>query len=187
MDVRIETQRLLIRPLLEEDDEGMFAMDSDPEVHKYIGTPPTATIEAEREVIRFVQQQYIDNGIGRWAMLDKRSGEFIGWTGFKYITITVNGHTNFYDFGYRLARKHWGMGYASEGAVAALGYGIGTMGFKDIFAMTHADHVVSRHILEKIGFKLITIFPYDDNGANTWLRKGMPTTWYQLDSATYKQ
>lgn len=187
MDVHIETDRLLIRPLLAEDDEGMFAMDSDPEVLKYIMTPPTASIEAEREVIRFVQQQYIDNGIGRWAMLHKATGDFIGWMGFKYITITVNGHTNFYDFGYRLARRHWGKGYASEGARAALQYGIEKLGFKEVFAMTHIDNAASRRILEKMGFKLMEIFPYDDNGANTWLRKGMPTTWYQLDTATYKQ
>jgi len=181
MDVFIETERLIIRPLLAEDDEGMFRMDSDPEVLKYIGIEPQTNIEQSREVIRFVQQQYAEHGIGRWAMVDKATNDFIGWTGFKYMTITVNGHTNFHDFGYRLVQQHWGKGYATEGAIASLKYGIETLGFKDVYAMTDANNAASRRILEKTGFKFIEIFPYDNEGPLLWLRKGMPTTWYKYE------
>ena len=178
MDILLETERLIIRPLLAGDDEGMFRMDRDPEVHKYLGNRPYKDIEESRENIRFVQQQYADHGIGRWAMLNKITNEFIGWTGFKFMTATVNKHTGFIDFGYRLARDSWGKGYATEGAIAALNYGIENLHYKDIYAMTDVNNGASRRILEKIGFKLIEIFPYDDE-TYKWREAGQPTTWYK--------
>lgn len=178
MDILIETPRLIIRPFLAHDDEGMFRMDSDMEVHRYLGWRPVKSIEESRETIRYVQQQYTDHGIGRWVMLSKATNEFIGWTGFKHMTSTVNGHTGFIDFGYRLARDGWGRGYATEGAIAALHYGIHNLGYKDIYAMTDINNGASRHILEKIGFGLVCIFPYDDEAYN-WREIGQPTTWYQ--------
>lgn len=178
MDVFIETERLIIRPLLAEDEEGMFRMDSDAEVHKYLGRHPYKDIEESRENIRFVRQQYEDYGIGRWAMLNKATNEFIGWTGFKYMPITVNKHSNFHDFGYRLARDSWGKGYATEGAIAALDYGINTLQFKDIYAMTDVANAASRRVLEKIGFTYIETFGYDDPTLK-WRAQGEPTTWYK--------
>lgn len=178
MDILIETPRLIIRPLLAGDDEGMFEMDSKPEVMEYVGRKPVQTIEESREVIRYVQQQYTDNGIGRWAMIEKGSNAFVGWTGFKLITATVHGRSNFIDFGYRLTPAFWGRGLATEAAIASLHYGIDKLGFKDIYAMTHVDNGASRHILEKIGFALRDIFPYDSSDF-VWQQLGMPTTWYQ--------
>jgi len=178
MEVFIETERLIIRPILAGDDEAMFRMDSDPDVMKYIGRAPVTDIEETREIIRFVQQQYEDHGIGRWAMAHKNTNEFIGWTGYKFMTNKVNGHTGFYDFGYRLQQAHWGKGYATEAAIASLQYGIEKLGYKDIYAMTDINNAASRRILEKIGFKLVEIFAYDDSSYK-WREPGEPTTWYK--------
>ncbi len=79
MNIHIETERLIIRPLAPADDEAMFDMDSDPEVHKYLGNNPILSIEAEREVIAYVMRQYEDRGIGRWAVEEKATGHFVGW------------------------------------------------------------------------------------------------------------
>lgn len=54
-DIRIETPRLLIRPLLETDLEGMYAMDSDAEVHKYLGNHPITEKQQVADVIAFVR------------------------------------------------------------------------------------------------------------------------------------
>jgi len=78
MKVFVETPRTLIRELLEEDAEAMFEMDSDPQVHRYLGNEPVKNIGKIIEVIAFVRKQYSDNGIGRWAVIDKQSGKFIG-------------------------------------------------------------------------------------------------------------
>lgn len=180
MSIHIETPRLIIRELMPEDEQAMFEMDSDPEVHRYLGNKPYTTIEESRENIDFVRRQYKDNGIGRWAVTLKDTGEFVGWTGFKLMREAVNGHVNHYDFGYRHMRRHWHKGYASEAARAALRYGIDVLGLKDIYAMTAIDNAGSRHILESLGFRFVEIFNYD--GQPFW-RIGAPVTWYKLDDA----
>ena len=173
----LETERLIIRPLELSDDEGMFAMDSDAEVHKYVGQQPVTTIEQTRDVIKFVQDQYDTLGIGRWAVIEKGTNDFVGWTGLKLMKTTVNGHTDFYDFGYRLTRKHWGKGYGTESGRASLQYGLDVMGLKDIYAMTDVDNAASRRILEKLGFQFTGLFDYD--AEPIWRTPGQPTTWYK--------
>lgn len=177
MSIYIETPRLIIRELTIDDAEQMFEMDSDPEVHKYLGNKPVETVEEIRKVIEYILQQYRDNSIGRWAVTLKDTGEFIGWTGFKLMTEAVNDHVGHYDFGYRHMRKHWRKGYAIEAARAALSYGIDVLGFKDIYAMTEIENAGSRHILETLGFEYVETFTYD--GTPFW-RIGLPVTWYKL-------
>ncbi|MBX2907503.1 MAG: GNAT family N-acetyltransferase [Taibaiella sp.] len=174
----IETERLVIRPLSPVDLPGMFAMDSDPEVHKYLGNNPAKSMEDEAKVIEIVTRQYADLGIGRWAVVEKATGDFVGWTGFKRIVTPINGHVNHLDFGYRLARKHWGKGYATESGRAALNYGLNELGLADIHAMTHIENAASRYVLEKLGFSFISVFPYD--GDLPWVSQGHPITWYSL-------
>ena len=178
MNVHIETRRLIIREMQPTDDTGMFAMDTDPDVHRYLGGKPYTDIQQSRDTITYVQQQYADLGIGRWSVELKATGEFIGWTGFKRMVERVNGHINHLDFGYRHARKFWRQGYGYEAARAALDYGIETLGFRDIFAMTDVENAASRRLLEKLGFQFVEIFPYDGQGL--WLT-GKATTWYRLD------
>ena len=177
MDLILETERLIVRALMPEDAPAMFLMDSDAEVHRYVGKKPVTHVDETRAVIEYVRQQYTDNGIGRWAMLLKENNEFVGWTGFKRMQEEVNGHDNFIDFGYRLTRKYWGKGLATEGAGVALQYGINVLGYRDIYAMTDVANGASRHILEGLGFRLIELFAY---GASPgWREPGELTTWYR--------
>ncbi|WP_262711145.1 hypothetical protein [Pedobacter frigidisoli] len=46
----------------------MFTLDNDPEVHKFLGNNPISTIEQSISNIKFIQNQYTQNGIGRWAV-----------------------------------------------------------------------------------------------------------------------
>jgi len=173
MNFSIETERLYIRELLAEDDEGMFVMDSDPEVHRYIAQTPVNSIEEIRGVIEFVRKQYEENGIGRWAEIEKESGDFLGWTGFKLMKEYANGQIGHYDFGYRLKRSAWGRGIATEAGRAALKYGTENLGLSPVFAMTDVDNSASRHVLEKIGFRFVEIFESEAAGK-------VMATWYEL-------
>ena len=84
----------------------MFLLDSDPDVHRYLGGDSVTDIREIDEVIRFIRRQCIDNGIGRWAVIDKRAGTFISWAGLKWVTEPMNGY-DFYKVllksGFRLA------------------------------------------------------------------------------------
>ena len=98
----IETERLILRDFLETDQADLFELDSDPEVHRYLGNRPVKTIDEIKTVIHMVRQQYLDNQIGRWMMVEKATGNVLGWAGLKYIGNTMNSTSHFYDVGYRL-------------------------------------------------------------------------------------
>ena len=162
MKVFAETPRLILRELLVTDVDGIFELESDSEVHRYVGNQPISTIEEARDTIDFIRKQYIENGIGRWAVIEKASGDFIGWSGLKLIRESVNDHIDHIDVGYRLIRKYWGKGFATESAVASVDYGFGTMKLDEIFATVHVENIASRRVLEKAGLKVVE--PFDYNG-----------------------
>ncbi|MEZ5054471.1 MAG: GNAT family N-acetyltransferase [Chitinophagales bacterium] len=93
-------------------------------VHLYIENNPVKSIDEITKVIKQLKEQYIKNGIARWAVVDKTTNECVGWSGLKYSNQTINNHTNFYDLGYRFKRKHWGKGFATESSIAILNYGL---------------------------------------------------------------
>jgi [ribosomal protein S5]-alanine N-acetyltransferase len=169
MQTFIETDRLIIRAFIPEDADGIFELDSDPEVHLYLGNNPIKTMEQAVGAIQFIRQQYIDNGIGRWAVIKKATNEFIGWTGLKLMKQPVNNHSNYYDLGYRLIKKYWGCGYATETALASLAYGFNELKLPEIFAMADTQNVGSDAVLKKAGLKFVETF-YDDNILHNWYR-----------------
>lgn len=161
MQVHIETERLILRDLYNEDAQGIYDLDSDPEVHNFLGKKPIKSLDEAVEIIEFINLQYQENGIGRWAVIDKESKNFIGWSGFKFITTPINGRKNYYDLGYRFIRKFWGKGFASESAKACLNYGFNKMNQKEFFAMADKKNLASNKILEKIGMIKIDEFDYE--------------------------
>lgn len=161
MKIFSETERLLLREILPQDEQGLFDLDSDPEVHRYLGNEPVKSIEQIRELIQFIRQQYLDNGIGRWAVIDKTSGDFLGWAGLKLVKEQTNNHVNYYDLGYRLIRKYWSRGIATEAAVASLNYGFKVLGAKEIYAMADCQNIGSNNVLRKVGLKFIESFDYN--------------------------
>jgi ribosomal-protein-alanine N-acetyltransferase len=169
MKTSIETERLLLRELEPSDDAGMFELDSSAEVHRYLGNKPVTDIEQSREYIRNIRQQYIDNGIGRWAVILKETKEFIGWAGIK-LERNVNGHSEFYDLGYRFIERHWGKGYATESAKAFIDYGFNDMNLKVINAYTSIENKGSQNTLQKCGLQLMNVFTYE----------GEPELWYEI-------
>lgn len=162
MPTIIETPRLIIREITLDDLQGMFELDSNAKVHKYLGNDLVKSIEDSEKLITFIKQQYLDNGIGRWAMVEKDSGNFMGWTGFKFISETINGQSGYYDLGYRMLPRYWGKGYATESAKACLRYAQETLKLKPIYAMANAENTASKNVLTKTGFTPAGIFMHRD-------------------------
>lgn len=179
MQVYLETERLIIRDLLESDLEGIYALDSDPLVHQYLGNNPISTYAQAEKNITFIRQQYTERGIGRWAVVHKASGEFMGWTGLKYNIDDeiIYGNKPFYDIGYRLIRRFWGKGYATESAIASLQYGFNTLKFDTIVGLAETENAASNAILKTIGLQFKHAFSYKDVVVN----------WYDLNKETYEQ
>jgi [ribosomal protein S5]-alanine N-acetyltransferase len=120
MKVLIETERLILRELEYTDEKDLFEMDSDPEVHLFIENNPVKSIDEITKVIEMLKVQYKENGIARWAVVDKLTNECVGWSGLKHFNQPLNNHNNFYELGYRFKKKHWGKGFATESSNAIL-------------------------------------------------------------------
>ncbi|MCW5518764.1 GNAT family N-acetyltransferase [Aureitalea sp. L0-47] len=168
MNIHIETDRLILRDMEEYDVEGIFALDSDPDVHEYLGKNPITTMEQAKEVIDYVQNQYKQHGIGRWAVIDKKTNDFIGWSGLKFET-TVR-EFDYYDLGYRFRKKYWGKGIATETAIASLQYGFDKLELDEISGAADVDNIASNKILQKVGLRYVETFEFE----------GIPHHWYTL-------
>ncbi len=179
--IQIETDRLILRELQLSDEDRFYLMDSNPEVVKFI--EPVKNREQVLMNIKSVQAQYKENGIGRWAVIEKESGLFIGWSGFKYYKDGVNNHSNYYDLGYRFIPEYWGKGYATETCVAWMKYGFENFNKNEFYATTHIDHKASKNVLEKVGFKYIETF--DDEGDLTDWLKVTKEDWMKLNQTIY--
>lgn len=177
MNIVAETERLILREILPSDLDGMFALDSDPEVHQYLGNKPVTDKEQLITLINFIRQQYLDHGIGRWAIIDKKTNEFIGWTGLKFVTELNNNHQNYYDLGYRIRRAYWGLGIATETAMISRDYAFRKLKVNEIYAAASVENIGSNKILQKIGMQLTETFYYDEILCN----------WYKMDKHDYEK
>lgn len=156
----IETPRLILRDLLPADEEAMFRLNADPDVMRYVGKP-LVHIDEARGAIAFIRSQYEKNGIGRWAVVEKESNEFIGWAGLKLMKEPVNGHVDYYDVGYRFMKQHWGKGYATEATCAALQYAWDVLKLECVCAIADAGNGASIAVLKKVGFMPGNTFQFD--------------------------
>jgi len=171
----IETERLILREIIPEDVEAFFAMDSNPEVVKYVGIKPLTDISQSAAVIESIRNQYTENGIGRWAVILKENGKLIGWSGLKLIK-EINNHQNIHDLGYRLTPEYWGKGYATETSKAVLNYGFNEMKLDTIFAYADIKNQASNHVLRKLGF--------EEKGK--FIDEGDTCFWFELKKENFK-
>lgn len=158
MSVVLETQRLTLRPVEPRDAPGLFAMDSHPEVNRFLDDPVPKCVEDSLRVVEMIQKQYQELGVGRLAVELRESGEFLGWSGLKRVLTTHNGHQDYYDLGYRFLRSHWGKGYATESARASLDYGFETLGLSVIYGETELGNTASQNVLTKVGLRFVNEF-----------------------------
>ena len=172
----IETERLILREIKLSDVDGMFALDSDPEVHKYLGNMPITKKDQAEKYITLLQQQYMERGIGRWAVIHKDTNEFMGWSGVKYLNESEqeNGFYNVYELGYRLIPKFWGKGYATESAQAWVDYMFNETDVKTLYAAADIPNKGSVNVLQKVGFKITDEFVFEWKGVKSdcyWLEQ----------------
>jgi len=177
MKTFIETERLFMREIVEEDVHDMFELDNNVNVHKYLGNNPVQNLEKSKKIIEDIRGQYERNGIGRWAVIKKGSNEFLGWSGLKYEDHDINDKQGYYDIGYRFKEQYWGKGYATECAVASLEYGFTKMNWDKICAAAQIANVGSNKVLQKIGLKFIEEFDYRNTACN----------WYELTKAEWQK
>jgi RimJ/RimL family protein N-acetyltransferase len=143
-----ETERFHLRELNIFDAENFYHLNSDPEVMKFTGDKPFETID---EAAKFLEtyNPYAIAGFGRWALISKTNHEFVGWCGLKR-----NMHNQEVDVGYRIFRKHWNKGIATETAYHSLQLGFNKFKLSEIVGNVMKENHVSINVLQKIGMTL---------------------------------
>ena len=142
----LETSRLILKPGTLADAPNLVILNSDPEVVRYTGDGPLRNIlEAEEVVKERLIPQFQKYRMGRFNTFLK-DGTFIGWCGLKYFP-----ENDEVDLGYRLMKKYWGQGYATEASKICLKYGFETLGLKRIVARAMPENVNSIKVMQKLG------------------------------------
>jgi RimJ/RimL family protein N-acetyltransferase len=161
MNTYLETERLSLRQLTEDDADRLWELDSDPAVTRYTHTQP-----ADREVYRHrILSTYAElynryPGYGYWAAIEKATGDFIGWF---HLRPAVDNPAEI-DLGYRLRQAAWGKGYATEGARALVRKAFVELGAPCVTANALAANVASIRVMEKVGLRLARTYVFAGSG-----------------------
>ncbi|MER7771790.1 GNAT family N-acetyltransferase [Kitasatospora sp. NPDC096140] len=162
MHVFLETERLVLRPFAdtETDVDGLFALDSDPDVMRFIngGKPTTREAIQTRTLPRLLHDYPAFGTRGFWAADDRATGAFLGWFELR----PLDDQSPFVvELGYRLNKAAWGKGYATEGSRALIDKGFTDLRVERVTANTMAVNTGSRRVMEKSGLSFLRNFTGD--------------------------
>lgn len=163
----IETEQLLLRQWRDEDLAPYARMCADPEVMRYL--PAVLTRDESALQIEGFVRHWEERGFGLWAVEERASDEFVGFIGLaQHEDWAIDEHN--VEVGWRLDRRFWGRGLATEGAIASLRYGFETLGLERIISITDPRNVASRRVMEKAGLLY--------QGEVRW--RGFDDVWYAI-------
>ena len=152
----LETDRLRLHPLTEEDAAALLALDGDPEVMRYLTGRPTSPETLRTHVLPKMLRHYdCWDERGFWAARARGSGEFLGW--FELAPVEEDSADEV-ELGYRLAVSAWGRGLATEGASALVEKGFGELGVTRVTAHTMVVNARSRRVLERVGLRPVRYY-----------------------------
>ena len=144
----LESARLHLRPWRDTDLPEFAAMCADPQVMRYFPAPLSRLESAA--LIGRVRGHFAEYGYGVWALERKDTGAFIGFTGLGVVGFNAP-FTPAIEIGWRLARDHWGLGYASEAAWTALRCGFDRLGLEEVVSFTAQSNLSSEKVMQAIG------------------------------------
>jgi RimJ/RimL family protein N-acetyltransferase len=145
--VVIETDRLILRRWEDRDVAPYAALTADARVMDWLGGTLTADHAADH--IAGMDDHFEDFGYGRYAIERKADGAFLGYAGVARIWpgLPVSGA----EAGWRLAHEHWGQGYATEAARAAIAEALNRFGLPEVLAFTAETNLRSQAVMNRLG------------------------------------
>jgi len=146
--VHIETERLRLRALREEDAEPLARIFSDPSVVRYSGGRSPSLEEVREGILQHISGYYEERGYGLLAVELRHTGEVVGRVGFLTTEIDDSADAELH---YHLAPAAWGSGLATEAARAVLDWGFGEGRLARVVAAIHPENHGSRRVAEKCG------------------------------------
>jgi len=152
-EMRIETDRLIIRPFIENDFEECFQLMQEKELYKYLDWN-VMSFEDFKGVFKWwidlYETNYDDDFKYNFAIFLKENNKFIGWGGFGVIDCFYPDKEIYYLIG----KEYWGKGYATEAMSALIHYYFNTIGLDKLIALAKPENISSNKVIQKLGFKL---------------------------------
>ena len=151
----LQTPRLRLRRWRESDLAAFASINADPRVMEFL--PAFLTRAQSDKRVAETQEHFTQHGYGKWAVELIDGGALIGTVGLNVVNFPAH-FTPSVEVGWRLAHEHWGKGYATEAAAAAIDFGF-QHGLEEIVSFTVPQNIRSRRVTEKLG---MTHTPADD-------------------------
>lgn len=154
----LETDRLILKTLSEDDFDRMYTLQSNPEVMRFIGMGKARTKDEAREIFEKFLNHQKKWGFSFCSAYEKVSGDLIGFVGVIHLALDDNSPE--IEVGYWLLPEFWNKGYATEGTKACIEWAFNHLSIDKIVGVTHPDNLASQHVLEKSGLKFIQMSEY---------------------------
>lgn len=146
----LTTARLVMRAFRDDDLDPFATMNADPVVMEHFVRPMTR--EDTAAFVTRIDDQWRAAGWGLWALERRDTAEFIGYTGLWPVRFEA-AFTPKVEVGWRLAAAHWGQGFATEAARAAVGYAFDVLGWTEIASFTAVGNVPSQRVMQRLGMR----------------------------------
>lgn len=151
MALILETPRLVLRHLVLDDLEELFALYSDPDIRRYFPEGVLNLQETREELEWFLNGHPEHPDLGLWATIHKESGKFIGRCGLLPWEIDDKLEV---EIAYLLDKAFWGQGLASEAARGILEYAFETLNLTRLICLMDPLNLASQKVAERIGMTL---------------------------------
>lgn len=164
-----QTSRLLLRNFTMDDLASLDAMHSDPEVARFIGG--VKTLEQTRQRLKVWLEEYQRYGFSKWAVVLRSSGELIGRCGLALEQVDTSAE---WELGWTFARAHWGNGYATEAAKAAMEHSFNVLDLKRLISLIRPGNDSSVRVAERIGMTYDRIVEWNGAPAKMYVASAGP-------------
>ena len=144
----LETPRLLLRHLIPEDLDDLYALYSDPEIRRYFPEGTLTYEETKEELEWFLHGHPKHPELGLWATIHKETNQFIGRCGL--LPWTIDGRYEV-EVAYLIAKEYWGQGLGTEAAQGVLQYGFEQLGLARLICLIDRDNQASMRVAQNIG------------------------------------
>jgi RimJ/RimL family protein N-acetyltransferase len=144
----LRTERLRLRAFRKSDTDDYAALNADPEVMRYFSSGVWDRDRSFRHMTFLVGHWQL-LGTGMWAVEERATGAFVGMIGFA----EPEGWPGF-ELAWRLARRFWGHGYATEGARAALEHAFTVWKRNRVISLIREENSASIRVAERLGERL---------------------------------
>jgi RimJ/RimL family protein N-acetyltransferase len=147
----LETKRLILRRLVPEDLDQLFALYSDSEIRRYFPEGTLTYEETKEELEWFLNGHPEHPELGLWATIHKPTNQFIGRCGL--LPWTIDGHEEV-EVAYLLDKSFWRQGLGTEVAQAIAQYGFEQLHLSRLICLINHENQASRKVAQNIGMSL---------------------------------